>query len=386
MGKKLVLIMCCIFTFIFAMVNVGYQIVFADEVNNSNNYKFKSKILIESTSGKVLEEVNADEQLPIASIVKLMTLYITFDALENGSLNEDDLINVSEYASSMGGSQLFLDANTKHKVCDLIKSIVIASANDSAVVLAESIAGNEGSFVDRMNKTAQDLGLKNTHYVDCTGLDDFGYSSARDVAKLSKLVLSNPHYLKYSQIWLDSYTHPSGRETQLANTNKLIKNYNYCVAGKTGTTENAGYCYTSLCEKKGFNLIAVVLGADSTSERFEIVKETVQTGYANYKFTLKYHTGDLFKEISLPKAKQNAINVYISNDLGVVEEKNSLNEFAVDYNIFNVNLPLKANSIIGELFILDKDGNIVAKSDLIIKENIEKMQYMDNIKYIMRKW
>lgn len=385
MKRKISSLLFCLIVLIFAICNVGYSTVYAD-IANQSDYKYKSKILIEVNSGKVLDENNADEKLPIASIVKLMTLYIAFEALDNGSIMEEDLLQVSEYSASMGGSQLFLDANTEHKVCDLIKSIVIASANDSAVVLAENLAGSEENFVAKMNEKAVELSLASTHYVDCTGLNENGYSTARDVASLSRLVLTNPHYLKYSQIWLDSYVHPSGRETELANTNKLLRKYNYCVAGKTGTTEKAGYCYTSLCDNNGFKLIAVVLGADSTNDRFDIIKDTMQTGYANYKFTLKYCCGNFYQEIEIPKSKQKVVKLYLANDLGFVENKNSTLEFGETIKLNDYSLPIKAGAVVGELCLIDENGEVVARADLVVNESVEKAGYFDNIETIINKW
>lgn len=385
MKKRATLLLLCLLILIIGISNLGFGIVYAD-IGKQNNYKYKSTMLIEANGGKVLEECNADEKLPIASIVKLMTLYITFEALDSGRIKEDDLMQVSEYSASMGGSQLFLDANTEHKVSDLIKSIVIASANDSAVVLAENLAGSEKNFVTQMNDNASKLNLTSTHYVDSTGLSEEGYSTARDVATLSRIVLTSPHYLKYSKIWLDSYVHPSGRETELANTNKLLRKYNYCIAGKTGTTEKAGYCYTSLCENNGFKLIAVVLGADSTNDRFDVVKEIMQTGYANFKYSIAYSCGDFYKEIVIPKSKQKVAKVFLANDLGVVENKNTNTKLKESFKLYEITLPIERGTVIGELCLIDENDEIVAKANLVLRDNIEKAGYFDNIDIIINKW
>ncbi|MBQ8749047.1 MAG: D-alanyl-D-alanine carboxypeptidase [Clostridia bacterium] len=379
--KCLTLVFCLIVLFSMFLctstnvVKLGY----ADE------YKCKSSILIDAGSGKVLYQENINEKLPIASIVKLMTLYLIFEALDNNQISENDLMQVSEYASTMGGSQLFLDANTSHKVSDLIKSVVIASANDSAVVLAENLAGSEENFVVKMNDKAKELEMDDTLFVDSTGLNEEGYSTASDVAILSKNVLTNKHYQKYSKIWLDSYTHPSGRDTELANTNKLLRKYENCIAGKTGTTEKAGFCYTSLSNNNGFELICVVLGSKTTSERFDIAKEMFLTGYANYKYQKLYEKDSFYKDIKINKAKEVNVKTYFKDDVGFVVGKNQNVEYNEVFEKSNIEAPLKAGTIIGTLEIVI-DDEVVAKSDVIVKDDVKMMGFVDVIKKITEKW
>lgn len=379
--KCLTLVFCLIvlFSMFFCTSANVVKLGYADE------YKCKSSILIDASSGKVLYQENINERLPIASIVKLMTLYLTFEALDNNKISENDLMQVSEYASTMGGSQLFLDANTSHKVSDLIKSVVIASANDSAVVLAENLAGSEENFVVKMNDKAKELEMDDTLFVDSTGLNEEGYSTASDVAILSKKVLTNKHYQKYSKIWLDSYTHPSGRDTELANTNKLLRKYENCIAGKTGTTEKAGFCYTSLSNNNGFELICVVLGAKTTSERFDIAKEMFLTGYANYKYQKLYEKDSFYKDIKINKAKEVNVKTYFKDDVGFVVGKNQNVEYNEVFEKSNIEAPLKAGTIIGTLEIVI-DDEVVAKSDVIVKDDVEMMGFIDVIKKITEKW
>lgn len=381
MNKKIITILFCCLSLASLLNFKCDSFVYATESN------CKSFMLIEANSGTMLYGNNIDEKLPVASIVKLMTLQLTFDALDKGLIQENDMMQVSDYATSMGGSQLFLDANTKHQVCDLIKSVVIASANDSAVVLAENISGSEKNFVIKMNDRAKELNLQNTHYVDCTGLNEEGFSTARDVATLSRSVLTNPRYQKYSQIWLDSYTHPSGRVTKLANTNKLLRSFDACVAGKTGTTDCAGYCYTSLAKNNGFDLITVILGADDTKERFILAKEIFLTGYANYQYKLIYAKDGEYADVKIKNAKNKQVKTYLDKDLGIVMQKGQELEFKENL-VFNDNLiaPLKANSIVGRLELINNNNEIIATANIFVKEDVIEANYYDVIKSIIEKW
>ena len=252
-----------------------------------------SVILTEPRTGKVIFEKNADERRPVASVTKVMTILLTLEAIDDGRVSLGDSVPVSARASGMGGSQVFLDANKDYRLRDLLKSVIVASANDAAVALAEYMDGAEEAFVRRMNQRAQELGLTNTHYVNCTGLPAQGhYTTARDVAKLSAQLDSHPLYYEFSTIWMDELTHPGGRVTQLTNTNRLIRFYSGCDGYKTGSTNEAKYCICATAQKNGLRLIAVVLGANASQTRFDEARSMLEYGFSGYQLFTPVKEGD----------------------------------------------------------------------------------------------
>ncbi len=242
----------------------------------------RAAILIDQASGTVLYEKDADRQLPIASITKVMTLLLTFEAVEAGQFTLDTVVPVSEHASRMGGSQIWLEPGEQLTLDEMLRAICVSSANDAAVAVAELVGGSEGAFVARMNARAAALGLENTTYKNACGLDAEGHlSTARDVAALSRVILTaHPEVLHYSGIWTDSLR---GGETLLVNTNKLLRRYSGVTGLKTGTTSGAGVCISVSASRDGLDLIAVVLGADSSAERFEAATALLDYGFANYE-------------------------------------------------------------------------------------------------------
>jgi len=252
-----------------------------------------SAILTEADSGAVIFEKNADDRRPAASITKLMTILIVLEKLEAGEIGLEDKITVSTAAAAQPGSQAFLDAGSTYPLKDLLKSAVIASANDSAAALAEHVAGTEGAFVALMNGKAEEMGLRNTRYVNCTGLPAQGqYTCARDVAAISREVAKHPLYFTYSSTWLDTLTHPSGRVTDLTNTNRLVRFYRDCDGFKTGSTEEAKYCLSATAEKNGMRLIAVVLGVPSSQTRFDEARAMMDWGFSAFSRVEVAKAGD----------------------------------------------------------------------------------------------
>ena len=220
-----------------------------------------SAILCEASTGRVVFEKNADERRPVASVNKVMTILLTLEALDEGRVSAQDQVTVSPRAASMGGSQAFLDAGERYPLGELLKTVIVASANDSAVAIAEHLAGAEEAFVKLMNARADELGLQNTHYVNCTGLPaPDHYTTARDVAKLSAQLDLHPLYYRYSTIWMDEIRHRGGRVTALTNTNRLVRFYPGCDGYKTGSTNEARYCISATAKKDGMRLIAVEKG------------------------------------------------------------------------------------------------------------------------------
>ena len=356
--------------------------VYADELIAPNS---RSAILVDAKTGNVLLNKNAQDKVPIASIVKLMTLYVIFDNIEQGKISIDDEVIASEYACSMGGSQLFLDANSKHKVDDLLKSVIVASANDSCVVLAEAIAGNEQTFVELMNTKTGVIGLKNTLYTDCTGLREDQYSTAEDVVILSQKVLSHPLYQQYAKIWLEEYTHPTGRITEIANTNKLIRTLDGCLGGKTGTTDNAGYCLTILAERNSMSLICVVLGADSTQHRFDDNKNLINYGFTNYKEHIIVSKEEPIGILKSNKLKPSGVELFAESNYGIVALKNEEINATYQIQIFEDAKTVKGGEPLGKVYII-RDNNVIGEVNLVAKQDVNLKTYKDYVIDIINLW
>ena len=353
---------------------------------SEGDYTAKSVLLMDSTSGNVLYEKDKDKQLPIASMVKLMTILLTLENIDAGSLAFDQKIVASKNASGMGGSQVFIDANAEYTVGDLLKSAIVASANDASVALAEAIAGSEREFVERMNKRALELGMKNTSYGNATGLPAVNaYSSAYDVALLMREVLKHPLYYTFSGIWLDELTHPSGRKTELANTNKLIRYYKGCDAGKTGSTNEAGFCVSASAKKNDLRMIAVVMGAKTGPVRFSEAASLLDYGFANFENKKILSAGvDLGVEAKIAKAQISSIKPIVAADCFSLCKKMEDSEVGIKYEVNNnLSAPLKKGDKVGTAYIL-KNGVVEKEVDLICPIDIEKATLTDSFLKIIR--
>ena len=265
-----------ILTFIlsFSLISVS-----AEEVTYGSSF---SAYMVENATGKVLYKKNENERHEIASMVKIMSSLLVFESIEKGEIKVDEKITISHNAASMTGSELFIDEGAEYSVHDLLKGVIVVSANDACVALAERIAGNEDSFVAMMNERAKSLGMNDTLFVNATGLPAEGqYSTAKDVNTMTRELIKHESYYDYSKIWLEDYAHPSGRITQLANTNKLIRHYEGCDSGKTGFTNNALFCLSASASRNGMRLVTTVIGAKSSKERFKEVSDLFKIGRAH---------------------------------------------------------------------------------------------------------
>ena len=292
-----------------------------------------SAILCEASTGQVIFEKNADERRPVASVNKVMTILLTLEAVDEGRVSLEDQVTVSPRAASMGGSQAFLDAGERYKLSELLKTVIVASANDSAVALAEHLAGTEESFVRLMNTRAEELGLTNTHYANCTGLPaQEHYTTARDVAKLSAQLDLHPIYYRYSTIWMDEIKHRGGRVTSLTNTNRLIRFYPGCDGYKTGSTNEARYCVSATAKKEGMRLIAVVLGTPAGQTRFDEARAMLEYGFANVQLVTPIAQGQaLDMTVPVRLGGRDEVSVLSGGTCGLLErrgEKNALSREA----------------------------------------------------------
>lgn len=292
MKKFLSLLVALILALQFPVISAWAEEAPADTLGISA----PSAILMEASTGTVVLEKNSHEQLPPASVTKVMTLLLIFDAISQGKIHLDDTVTTSEYASSMGGSQVFLEAGETQSVDTMIKCISVASANDASVAMAEYVAGTESLFVEMMNERARGLGMEDTHFVNCCGLDAEGHvTSAWDIALMSReLITKYPQIHDYSTIWMENITHTTKRGTEefgLTNTNKLIRQYPYATGLKTGSTSQAKFCVSATAEKDGLELIAVIMAAPDPKGRFADATALLNYGYA--KCTLYRDTEDL---------------------------------------------------------------------------------------------
>ena len=356
---------------------------------NNTDYNAKAVYLIDYNSGKVLYEKNSEEKLPVASIVKLMTIYLTCKEIEKGNLKLEDEVIASATAASMGGSQVFIEEGGKYSIGDLLKSTIVSSANDASVLLAETISGSEENFVELMNSTAKELKLDNTNYVNCTGLPTVGqFSCAKDAANLLKQIINFDTYHNYSTIWLDTLNHPNNRQSELVNTNKLIRYFEGCDGGKTGSTSEAGYCLVATAKRGAMRLIGCVLGTNNSKERFAETSKLLNFGFSNFENKEILNTNYLNnKKVNIKNGKIEEIEMAPRENLFLLINKNDKNK-EIDIKIsINENLiaPINIGDKIGEIFII-KNGEVIDKTDIISKTKVEKANYFDKIINSLDNW
>lgn len=360
--------------------------VFAD--SQFSDFSSKSYVLVDKSTGEVLFDKNANQKMQVASICKLMTSLITLENIENGKLNLDDKLIASEHACSMEGSQAFLDAGSEYTVRDLLKSVIVASANDSAVVLAEHIGGSEKEFVGMMNKRAKELEMDNTIYANATGLEAPNqYSTAIDTAKILAKISEFGLYKDDCKIWMDDFVHPGGRVTQLVNTNRLIKYYSSCVGGKTGFTDDAGYCLSACAEKNNMSLIAVTLKCKDSASRFRECMDLLNYGFGHYENAVIIKAGEIVpNSICVLQGRTNAIKLIFEKDFNVLKKRGDNLSITTNINLpREIKAPLKSGDIVGSVDIM-KNGVIIGKVNIISAETIEKHNYKDVIEKIYDKW
>ena len=361
--KKVICFFICV---CFMMHSV---VVFA-EGNTDLGLNAKSAILMEESTGNILYENNPDERLPIASVTKVMTMLLIMEAVDSGKINLDDMVTVSENAMSYGGSTMFLETGEQLNVNDMLKGIAVASANDGCVAMAEHLAGNESAFVDIMNEKAKELGMENTHFMNTNGLDeDDHYSSARDVAIMSRELMKHETIFNYTSIWMDTLR---GGKFQLANTNKLIRFYDGANGLKTGSTSKALCCLSAAAKRNDMQLIAVVLGAPTSAERFASAKSLLDYGFANYALNTQITAGDEVQKIAVEKGVDKEVGVVASDSCSTLvkkgQEDNITKEIKIDETI---TAPIEAGQKIGTMTI-SRDGEVIADIDLNASSAVEK--------------
>ena len=350
--------------------------------------KAKAVYLIDANSETVIVAKNETQKLPIASMTKLATLSIIFSELEKGSLSESDIICVSQNAASTEGSSAFLDAGSKYRVDDLIKTIVMVSANDSCVALAEHISGSEQLFAKRMNQLVKQLNLQNTNFENSTGLPSANhYSCASDMAKIYKTICNNTLYKKFSKIWMEDFMHPSGRITGLVNTNRLIKTYDGCTGGKTGHTEEAKYCLTASATRNGTTLISVIIGAENSKSRFEQTKDLFNFAFANFESKQIVDDSIALAQVEVVGANIKSLPAYAKNGYTKFDKKGETG--ALKYHVMvneNIKAPLASGDVVGKVLVLDQNNIIMKEIDLIVKDNVEQIKYKQILENLFKAW
>lgn len=343
----------------------------------------KSFILIECETGKVLYEYNADEQLPPASVTKVMTMLLIMEAIDRGEITYDTMVTASARAKSIGGSTIFLDTGEVMSVDDLLKGIAVASGNDACVAMAEHLSGSVEQFVAVMNNRAKELGMVNTNFVTCNGLDSDGhYSSARDIAIMSRELLKHEDIFRYTTIWLDSLR---DGKFQLANTNKLVRYYQGANGLKTGSTSKAKNCISATAKRDGMQLCAVVLGSDTSQLRFNAASTLLNYGFANYavKGTKQ---GELIGEVDVKKGQAEKVKAVLSADCITVVEKASADKIKKEINLYeNIAAPVKKGDKLGEVIIKTEDGESVVKS-IVAQNDVEKITFGKMYAKILKEW
>ena len=347
----------------------------------------KSAYLADYGTGTVMFAQNETQRLPIASMCKIMTLLLSFEAIDNGVMTLDEEICVSENASSMGGSQVFLEANAKYPVRELIKSVVVCSANDSSVALAEKIAGSEMAFVDKMNDKAKELGANDTLFSNCTGLPkDPQYSCAKDVFLMLQALLKHEEYHDFGKVWLDKFMHPKGRYTEITNTNKLVRTYDGCDGGKTGFTNQAGFCLAATAKRNNMRVISVVIGEENSKTRFDDVRTMFDYAFANYTVSPIVEAGvPLEKRAVVNGGKEKSVSVCSAETAYSFMKRGESSNIKVETNCKALRAPVKKGEIVGEMIIY-KDDVEVQRVRLTAGENVAKANLFDRIADVARAW
>lgn len=375
--KKIVFILISLFSFLF-IKNVS-----AVEMEISA----KSAILVDFNTGKVLYSKNENEPLAMASMTKVMSMLLIMEKIDDGSLKYDDIVEISTESSSMGGSQIFLNPGDKYKVIDLLKGVAMASANDAVVALAEKTYGSKEHFIEAMNKKAESLGLKNTHFVNVHGLDEEGhYSSAYDMSVMARELLKHEKILDFTRVYEEYLTKPDGSQIWLVNTNKLVRFYDGVDGLKTGFTQKAGYCLTATGKKNNLRLISVVMGEESIEKRSSDTVKLLNYGFNTFKVNLIKNKSEILGKVNVQKGKKENVDVVLVNDLiELLNASDKPSNYKFKILVDKITAPVKKGDVIGKVKVLNDNGVLISQVDITVNENVLKVNLWDlfkrNLKY-----
>ncbi len=389
--KKVISMLLAVFIiFAGAMTAAGEKLVTPEElgqikkaadIDQSLTITAKSAILTERSTGTVLFEHDADKQMPPASITKVMTLLLVFEAMDAGKFTMETEIVASEHACSMGGSQIWLEPGEAFTVNELLKAAAISSANDACVALGEAVSGSEETFVELMNERAAELGMKNTVFKNCTGLDAEGHlSTARDIAIMSAELLRHPEIKNYSTVWMDSLR---GGKTELTNTNRLVRFYKGCTGLKTGSTDGAGCCLSASAERDGMELISVTLGSPNTDERFAAGRKLLDYGFANFALVKMTPPEEYLAPIPVAHGTAETVQPICEEPAAFLLKKGQ--EAGVEQSVYlpeKLEAPVKAGDILGRVTVTLSGGEI-GGYDIVAAEDVPRMGLFEALKKLI---
>lgn len=349
------------------------------------NLDCESAILIEQNSGQILYEKNCHEQLRPASVTKLMTLLIIFEGLESGQITLQDKVPCSQNAASMGGSQIWLDTREELTVDEMLKAMCVVSANDCTVAMAEYMAGSESAFVDKMNERAKQLGMNDTTFKNCHGIDEDGHvTSSYDIALMSReLLTKHPDITNYTTIYMDTLRNG---QSQLVNTNKLVRNYKGATGLKTGSTSLALFNLSASATRDDLSLIAVIMKAPTSAKRFSEAQRVLDYGFKNYEFKQFGKNGDVIGNVTVEKGIEKEVNAMLNGNCGVLLKKGSENNVVQNVNLpQKISAPVEKGQKIGQV-TYTLDGKLLQTVDIISDKEVKKESLMNVVSYIYEKW
>jgi D-alanyl-D-alanine carboxypeptidase (penicillin-binding protein 5/6) len=370
-------------------VLISSTTAFAAGTKKEDNLKLNCKagLVMEFNTGKIVYEFNSHEKLPPASVTKIMTMLLTMEAVDSGKIKLSDKVTISARSKSMGGSTMYLETGELRTVEELLKGVAIESANDAAIALAEYIGGTEEAFVDKMNERAKELGMKDTHFVNSYGFHDPNhYTSAHDIAIMSRELLKHSRILNYTTIWMETISEGRKEPFTLVNRNKMIKAYDGCDGLKTGYTKEAMYCISATAKKGDMRFISVIIGAPSWKERNEMAARLLDYGFSKYESVKVVKKGEVIDEIALPKAKPEKVKVTAKDDLSVIFERGNKAKIDKKVEIFkDVKLPLKKGDNVGIIKAVEGD-KVYGKVDLIVEQDVNRINLSDTVKMSFKLW
>ena len=354
-------------------------------VGTDLNLECGGAVLIEQNSGRVLYDHNMHQKLRPASVTKIMSILLIMEAIDSGRLSYTDKIPCTETAAAMGGSQIWLDVREELTVDEMLKAICVVSANDCTVAMAEYLAGSQEAFVEQMNAKAKELGMNDTNFKNCHGIDEDGHeTSAYDIALMSReLLTKHPDITKYTTIWMDSLR---DGKSELVNTNKLIRNYKGATGLKTGSTSIALYNLSASATRDNLSLIAVIMKAPTTKIRFAEAEKLLDYGFSNFQYSKFSNENDILKSISVQKGVKDSIDLAYETSVGSLVKKGESKNVEQTINIPEIiSAPINKGDVIGNI-VYTIDGNEVAKVNIIANESVEKNNIINMINYVFKKW
>lgn len=374
---------------VFFMSSFTYQNVFASNIKTepSVNLNCKSAILMEYSTGKILYEYKAHEKLAPASVTKIMTMLLVMEAIEKGKIKLTDKVVASQNAKAMGGSTMYLETGEVRTVEELLKGAAVESANDACVALAEYISGTQEEFVKLMNERAKSLGMNDTNFVNCYGFyDPNHYTSAYDVAIMSKELLKHKKILEYTTIWMETITEGRKSPFTLVNRNKMLKAYNGCDGLKTGYTKEAMYCISATAKRGNVRFISVIMGAPSAKERNAMAAQLLDLGFAKYDSFDLVKKGEVVGEVKLPKAKPESVKVIAKENLNIIVEKGNKPKLEKKIELFkDLKLPIKKGDTVGIVKAIDGE-NVYGQVEAVVDSDVEKMKFLDTLGKVIKSW